>query len=889
MVGYGDDKGIIPLVTEEIFERIKRNEDKDTTFRVEASMMEIYNEQVRDLFNPKNNPTGGLKVRENPKTGPYVESLSLLPVSSYKEIEDLMDAGTRSRTVASTQMNATSSRAHTLVQVIITQTKVDHATMKATDKVSKLNLIDLAGSERAESTGATGDRLKEGCAINKSLSALGNCITALADMTDPKKKKKALFIPYRDSVLTWLLKESLGGNAKTIMIAALSPADINYEETLGTLRYADRAKQIQTKAKVNEDPNQKLIRELREEIEKLRQIAAGKIPAGGAVDAGGPASSGGGNAAADEELKRQLQESEELIKNLNKSWEEKLAEAERVKNEKQSLMEGISMDDLDPKAPHLSNLHEDPMMCGAIVYGLKEGETRLGRGSAEEPVEIKLIGLGIQPLHCTIVTEAGGEKVTLQPSERARMFHNGHLVRDPVELHHHDRLLFGQNHVFLFKFPKEVDALLEKGEDVPAPFDFENVLEELNAAQGQSLPVNADDESAKAEQLQMKLQSMEKKIRLELGHTQSLIKQQEKEFSSKVTTVRDRRDKKQQDLRAKCGQDLTEEEFRRKLTSLEFETSKQEESLKVDFEKKKDELTAKHSSLERQLAMHDEIVELAEHRRYKVNANAALLEEKLLKVIPMVNEANLMSEEMKKGVNFELNLVTRISSSADMNLPEELRYDKHVDLTIKVKDESDDSVKVWSHEKFLNRIYLIREAYQQMLEAGGGTSTEVDRESDPFWDPIEEQTIGTAMIYLHFVSHMIPVDFDTPVLDHRGMEQAKIWIELLPLDVGGNPIDEYVENPEQLIGTKMSFLLRITRATGIPKALSSNVCCRFKWYLDDEFTEVPPCLSVTINPKFEWEKLFTFDPLTRDNIEYLSAKALTVEVLGSPPLQDGGK
>ena len=141
-----------------------------------------------------------------------------------------MDEGTRARTVASTQMNATSSRAHTIFTIILTQTTTNMATMKVMDKVSKINLVDLAGSERAASTGATGDRLKEGAAINKSLSALGNVISALADASE--KKGKQVFVPYRDSILTWLLKESLGGNSRTIMIAALSPADINYEVQL---------------------------------------------------------------------------------------------------------------------------------------------------------------------------------------------------------------------------------------------------------------------------------------------------------------------------------------------------------------------------------------------------------------------------------------------------------------------------------------------------------------------------------------------------------------------------------------------------------------------------------------------------------------------------------
>merc|ERR1712012_587221 len=140
-------------------------------------------------------------------------------------------------------------------------------------KTAVVNLVDLAGSERVESTGATGDRLKEGAGINMSLSSLGNVIKALAEQSEGKNPR----IPYRDSALTKLLANALGGTSKTIMIAALSPADINYEETLSTLRYADRAKQIKTKATVNEDPTDKLIRELKEQNEKLKAMLGGNV------------------------------------------------------------------------------------------------------------------------------------------------------------------------------------------------------------------------------------------------------------------------------------------------------------------------------------------------------------------------------------------------------------------------------------------------------------------------------------------------------------------------------------------------------------------------------------------------------------------------------------
>ena len=221
-----------------------------------------------------------------------MQDASEVPVSSYEEINTQIELGTSNRAIGSTNMNATSSRAHTVSQIVFTQKFFEEDGTPANKRTSSINLIDLAGSERAGSTGATGDRLAEGAKINQSLSVLGKVIGALAQQGGGKK----IVIPYRESKLTYLLKPFLGGNAKTAMIAALSPANINYDETLSTLRYANQVKQIKNHAVINESPQDKLIRELREEIEKLKLGGATVGPGGGG---------GGGNNA---ELEAKLRE-----------------------------------------------------------------------------------------------------------------------------------------------------------------------------------------------------------------------------------------------------------------------------------------------------------------------------------------------------------------------------------------------------------------------------------------------------------------------------------------------------------------------------------------------------------------------------------------------------
>ncbi|XP_024861978.1 kinesin-like protein KIF1B isoform X1 [Kryptolebias marmoratus] len=395
-------EGIIPMLCEDLFEKINEDSNKEElSYSVEVSYMEIYCERVRDLLNPKNK--GNLRVREHPLLGPYVEDLSKLAVTSYTDIADLMDAGNKARTVAATNMNETSSRSHAVFTIVFTQKKHDNETDLTTEKVSKISLVDLAGSERADSTGAKGTRLKEGANINKSLTTLGKVISALAEVDNctskSKKKKKSDFIPYRDSVLTWLLRENLGGNSRTAMVAALSPADINYDETLSTLRYADRAKNIKCNAVINEDPNNKLVRELKDEVARLKELLRAQglgdildidpmgddYPGSGikylkdiqnnkhryliasenqrpghfstapigsltASPSSGALCSQGGlqsvtsiqerimSTPGGEEAIERLKESEKIIAELNETWEEKLRKTEAIRMEREALL-----------------------------------------------------------------------------------------------------------------------------------------------------------------------------------------------------------------------------------------------------------------------------------------------------------------------------------------------------------------------------------------------------------------------------------------------------------------------------------------------------------------------------------------------------------------------
>ncbi|XP_030854447.1 kinesin-like protein KIF16B isoform X1 [Strongylocentrotus purpuratus] len=444
MMGVPDGEGLIPRICEGLFARIRTDSD-DVSYRTEVSYLEIYCERVRDLLKTGREHT--LRVREHPRDGPYVQDLSKHLVSDYYDVKALMDKGNEQRTTASTNMNDTSSRSHAIFTITFTQAK--YIADMPSETVSKINLVDLAGSERANATGATGDRLKEGANINKSLVTLGNVISALADASSYSapspggNRKKALFIPYRDSVLTWLLKDSLGGNSKTIMVATISPADVNYGETLSTLRYANRAKNIINKPTINEDKNVKLIRELRAEIARLKKRLGTSdfddLPIGN-------------------NMMDKLHQNEERVKVLTKEWASKWNETQNLLKERTLALrsEGVGVV-LDSEMPHLSVIDDDPLSTGLKLYHINEGTTTVGHQDADNKCDIMLIGHDIQDEHCRIVCTNG--KVILHPIPGADCAVNGKAITELTKLTQGCFLSIGHSNLFRFKHPAEARRL----------------------------------------------------------------------------------------------------------------------------------------------------------------------------------------------------------------------------------------------------------------------------------------------------------------------------------------------------------------------------------------------------------------------------------------------
>uniref|UniRef100_A0A671M8Q7 plus-end-directed kinesin ATPase n=1 Tax=Sinocyclocheilus anshuiensis TaxID=1608454 RepID=A0A671M8Q7_9TELE len=817
-------EGIIPQLCEDLFEKINDNNNEEISYSVEVAYMEIYCERVRDLLNPKNK--GNLRVREHPLLGPYVEDLSKLAVTSYTDIADLMDAGNKARTVAATNMNETSSRSHAVFTIVFTQRKYDSETDLSTEKVSKISLVDLAGSERADSTGAKGTRLKEGANINKSLTTLGKVISALAEVvSSSKKKKKTDFIPYRDSVLTWLLRENLGGNSRTAMVAALSPADINYDETLSTLRYADRAKQIKCNAVINEDPNAKLVRELKDEVTRLKELlhaqGLGDIldsksrhnihnnkhryllasenqrpghfstaPMGcltASPSSGSLCSQAGLQSVSSiqerimstpggEEAIERLKESEKIIAELNETWEEKLRKTEAIRMERSALLaemgvaireDGGTLGVFSPKkTPHLVNLNEDPLMSECLLYYIKDGITRVGQADAERRQDIVLSGAHIKEEHCVFRSELSSVStviVKLEPCEGSETYVNGKRVTSAVQLRSGNRIIMGKNHVFRFNHPEQARAEREKTPTAETPVE----------------PVDwtfAQRELLEKQGIDMK-QEMEKR----LTEMEILYKKEKEEADQLLEQQR--------------------------LVRLNLFDNSLYHCLAM-FECCACTVTVPWTQHEYELAQWA-------FRKWRYHQFTSLRDQLWGNAV-YLKEANAISVELKKKVQFQFVLLTDTLYSP---LPPELlppEPEKERDtrafprtvVAVEVQDLKNGATHYWSLEKLKQRLDQMREMYDRAGEmASSNPSEDVEGAltgSDPFYDRFHWfKLVGRAFVYLSNLLYPVPLVHRVAIVTEKGEVRGF-------LRVGVQAIAADEEAPDYGSGVRQSGTAKIS-------------------------------------------------------------------------------
>ncbi|XP_078130791.1 kinesin-like protein KIF13B isoform X1 [Sander vitreus] len=846
MMGSAEQPGLIPRLCSSLFGRTVQEAREGESFTVEVSYMEIYNEKVRDLLDPKGNRQA-LRVREHKVLGPYVDGLSRLAVSCYKDIESLMSEGNKSRTVAATNMNEESSRSHAVFNIILTHTLMDLQSKTSGEKVSKLSLVDLAGSERAAKTGAAGERLKEGSNINKSLSTLGLVISALADQGAGKYRSK--FVPYRDSVLTWLLKDSLGGNSRTAMVATISPAADNYDETLSTLRYADRAKSIVNHAVVNEDPNARIIRQLREEVEKLKEqlteAESMKAP----------------------ELKDRLEESEKLIQEMTVTWEDKLQKTEAIAQERQRQLEslGISLQSsgirvVDDKC-FLVNLNADPALNELLVYYLKE-HTLVGSANSQD---IQLCGMAIQAEHCVIdITEDNG--AVLSPHRNARTCLNGAAVTSPVQLHHGDRILWGNNHFFRINLPRHMVRAGAEDEVSSAVMktclSTERLEVDFDASSDVSSELSFGYEFAQAE-VMMKGMGNNDPLQAVL---QTLERQHEEE---KRCALERQRQMYEQELR-QLRQRLTPEKPSRGLDSAGTAAA----------------AVTSPSSNKR-------MRHWSEDREAMMTRSLRRLREQIVRANLLAQEASFIAEELSKRTEYLVTLQIP-AANLDANRKRDVVLSEPA---IQVRRKSKGK-QIWALEKLENRLVDMRELYQEWKDFDEDNSVmrSYFKRADPFFDEQENHSlIGVANVFLACLFHDVKLQYAVPIINQNGEVAGRLHVEVWRGTEGSEeegPVQSILQHSNtdgDPLERKLDCVVNILQANGLPRHLSNFVFCQYHFWGQDESVFIAPEMepsssySTSRDPQctvvFDSAKEFSV-PVSEDFVDYLAEGAVAIEVYG---------
>ncbi|XP_077477543.1 uncharacterized protein stard9 isoform X1 [Stigmatopora argus] len=520
------------------------------------SFLEIYNERVRDLLaSSEQKKRTSLRVREHPEKGPYVQDLSQHVVSDYQQAVDLLEAGIANRITAATHNHDASSRSHAIFTIQYTQAILENH--RPSETVSKINLVDLAGSERADPNYCR-DRLTEGSNINKSLVTLGIVISALAQNSQMTSSCQSInsvasegdgstagshssflsgggsagrrhcFVPYRDSVLTWLLKDSLGGNSKTIMIATVSPSASSYNETLSTLRYAAHARNIVNKPRVNEDANVRLIRELREEIDRLKNMLLTfemqRDPS--------PSLSDEKDGTLSDMVLHELKV-EQLTKDWSESWRDKRQLLEQYSVDTNRDHAGVLINSL---RPHLIALDGDVLSTGVVIYHLVEGVTLIGPRDQLGELQKGLT-------NCEIQNDGG--VVTLRPLPGCSCLLNDREVTEPCRLAQGMVITLGGLYKFRFNHPSEAAVLGERrrasegtdidlgytcpdqspsGKEEGLPAGFLSPDEESNAKR------RVEEQQCHVESLRHEMRSEQRRAEKELEMDQANLRHQHNEI-----------------------------------------------------------------------------------------------------------------------------------------------------------------------------------------------------------------------------------------------------------------------------------------------------------------------------------------------------------------------
>ncbi|KAM4542480.1 uncharacterized protein stard9 isoform 2-T2 [Odontesthes bonariensis] len=921
MMGTPDSIGLTPRICQGLFRGEDAFPDQHNSSRVEISFLEIYNERVRDLLRGgEQKKRASLRVREHPEKGPYVQDLSQHVVSDCKQAMDLLEEGIANRITAATHNHDASSRSHAIFTIQYTQAILENNLPSET--VSRINLVDLAGSERADPHYCR-DRLTEGSNINKSLVTLGIVISALAQNSHMSSSCQSInsvasegdsstvgshssslsgggggggrrhcFIPYRDSVLTWLLKDSLGGNSKTIMIATVSPYANSYNETLSTLRYAAHARNIVNKPRINEDANVRLIRELREEIDRLKSMLLSfemRNPSPSLSD------------ERDGNLSEIVLQNELKVEQLTKDWSEGW-------RDKKVLLEQYGVDINRDRAgflisslqPHLVALDGDVLSTGVVFYHLREGVTYIGpRDQFEEP-QIVLQGSA----SCEIENHRG--VVTLRPLPACVCLLNDREVTEACRLAQGTVITLGGVHKFRFNHPAEAAVLRERRRASEGgmtctysdfcPLTPDDGVKELKLPQqlGDCLSPTeepavrqrVEEQKRYVESLRQEIQAEQRRTERELEREQAYLRQQHTEIQQWILQEKHRLTSAEQIVTRESGvqADLLPAPLLEKLTSQVFRDRRDSDvdcpSLVVRARKKavQDELLKHHAlcraeSRIRRKKLHYQLERIA-NKRHLLDAKRELQQlEKRLPAGPESPESPELGSPSKVKENafgprrhsFSADLLSRLYPHRTPIFKHFLKRTKSTERTLNPSTTSDSI----GSRKWVSDECLPRERAQSCSGSFFSGQNQSSKVSSPenITQTAKEEPQAQPCLGRPERKPLLPnrdLSFKRRLNQNAAVRlKSPLGAALLPLskeNIQGSTTDKPDSEKGSSMSAKCSYNAGHNRLETISKSLSHSVGPRIKTVLSKVFRKPPAKGGRVLRPlgriagKFPWRQ-----------------------------------
>jgi len=704
-----------------------------------------------------------------------------------------------------------------------------------------INLVDLAGSERSGATGATGDRLKEGCNINRSLLILGNVINCLADKAIGKNKN--MLPPYRDSALTRILQNALGGNSKTVMICALSPATINYEETLSTLRYADRAKKIQNKAVINESEHDKMVRLLKEEnvglkkmIEDLQKKLLGQ---GGVV--------GDDDKQAFLDLKEQYEANQKVMSDMQKTFEEKLEEAKKSEGEYIGQHVDISL-------PHLVVLNEDPQLSHKLRYQLSELPVYVGRKHGNPTPQITLSGIGISHNHA--IFEKEGDDILLKandPKALDYIFINGKkIAKEGQIIKNKDRIIFGTNTIFIYMKSSKGDDIYDIDWET-AQNEYQREVEKVKKREKEENEKRKQDEfNLLKKNLEEEYSKKKKEMEDELKKKMEECQTQLKEMNESVEKQKIEQERIEQEERLRIKMEQLEEEKARK--KREFEIKERNELMKLEQSKKESEMIRKSEKLE---------------------SNLTIIMKKLSKL-------KIIIKEFKRNINMEVNLQSNAMEDGE---------DKTPSIIIRVENYEEGTVYYWTPETFHNRFDLMNDLFERFYDNELELST-ITKEDDPLWDEPTHSLLGYAFYKLEPIVYLMSNPSSVSIISPNGTVMGQLDVDIIPHDENDNEYDEVPESPSELIGQSLCFKVCIIGVKNLPPNFCRNLKVEYQTFYDRQvnYTKLYNENDSNLTEfKIGEEIEHKIDYLTKEDVDFLEKEKICFKVYAYEDVEKKGR